>query len=72
MNDCRFIAAALDELAEWIDDGLASGRPPKHLAQQAAIALRHFAVVATRGDVSGEALAESLMAPAAAVLQPRA
>lgn len=36
-------APELDALADWIDDELASGTPPKWVAQQAANAVRHVA-----------------------------
>ena len=40
------LAARLEGLAGYVEDGLASGKPTKHLAQQAAVALREIAATA--------------------------
>jgi hypothetical protein len=44
------LADALAALAGWIDDQLAGGAPPKHVAQVAADALRWIAAELTRGE----------------------
>jgi hypothetical protein len=36
-------AAELDGLAEWIDEELAAGQPPKWIARVAAMAVRYVA-----------------------------
>jgi antibiotic biosynthesis monooxygenase (ABM) superfamily enzyme len=36
-------AAELDGLAEWIDEELAAGQPPKWIARVAAMAVRYIA-----------------------------
>ena len=43
-------------LAEWIDDQLAGGEPPKWVAMQASAAVRHIAAMARSGELpAGEA-----------------
>lgn len=47
MNEDRSVLAALADslvgLANWVDDELAAGQPPKHVAQTAVEALRWIA-----------------------------
>ena len=46
MTALQLLAARLEALAGYIEDGLAGGRPPKYLARQAAIAVREIAATA--------------------------
>lgn len=42
-------AAELDGLAEWLDEELAGGQPPKHLVHVAVAAARYIAAKLRRG-----------------------
>ncbi len=46
MNPLRPIAARLEALARWLEDGLAGGLPPKWIVAQAVIAIREIAATA--------------------------
>ena len=46
MTGYRAIAAMLDALARWLEDGAAGGLPPKFLVGQAVIAIREVAATA--------------------------
>jgi hypothetical protein len=52
------IAAALEGLAGWADDKLAAGAPPKWIAQQQLLAVRHVAGLARNGELPGQGLAD--------------
>ena len=42
----RLLAARLEAVAGYLEDGLAAGKPPKYLARQAAMAVREIAATA--------------------------
>jgi hypothetical protein len=46
VSPLRVLAAALEALAGWLDDGAAGGLPTKFLVAQAVIALREIAATA--------------------------
>ena len=46
MNPLLLLAARLEALAGWLDDGRAGGQPPVYLVDQAVIAVRQIAATA--------------------------
>ena len=46
MSGYRALAAALEALAGWLDDGAGAGLPTKWLVAQAVIAIREIAATA--------------------------
>jgi hypothetical protein len=58
----RILAALLDAAADWADDALAAGAPPKWLTRQMIAITHHAALLARRAD-AGELIDPKFIFP---------